>query len=471
MQLTKILCTLGPATSSTDRIAKLIESGMDVARFNLSHGTHESHATMIKMTREASERFSPHRRMAILIDTKGPEVRTGDRDKPLTVEANQEIVFSPKPLGGEELETVIVDHPRFGDDAKNAECIYIDNGAMSFDVIEVRGDGSVKARARESGVIGSRRHVNLPGAMLNLPSITEKDWSDIAFAVEQKADFIAVSFVRDAAMLNDIREFLCKKKSPIQLIAKIETKQGLDNLAEIIAASDAVMVARGDLGAEIPFERVPAIQDEIVARCRDAGKPVIVATQMLESMIEHPIPTRAEVTDIAYAASTRTDAVMLSSETANGKHPIQALQTISRVLEETEGHIEREHRAEEEWIAVHDEREARAEAAVILSRSIDGAAIVVFTRTGRTARDVCKFRPTIPIIAFTNSDTVQRQLKLAFGVQPLVVPFDADPEQTVRSALELAKGEGILQESERIILLSDVRTLHENVGTIQVRVV
>lgn len=472
MRYTKIVCTLGPASMSKDQIRSLAKGGMNVARLNLSHGKLEQHGKTIRTLEEINAELRNSNGVdsaciGILLDTQGPEIRTGDVAKPIAIQKGDEVVFSPHTCPEEKRPVIIILHDKFPQDAEHAERILIDNGELVFDFIKILPHGGVLARSRDTGAIGSRRHVNLPGATLSMPSFLDKDWEDMAFAAKEQVDFLALSFIRTAKDIEVARAFLSERKSTIQIIAKIETRQAVENIEEIIAASDGIMVARGDLGAEVPFERVPVIQDQIVALCKSAGKPVIVATHMLESMIHQPMPTRAEVTDIAHAAATATDATMLSGETASGQHPLEALDAMVRVLRETERHIgEQTHM---EMTGTHTEREARAEAAVTLAISIEAKALVVMTRSGRSARDVCKFRPHLPVIAFTPDARVQRTLQLSFGVLPVLIDFDDDPEKTVVTALQAAIKAGLLKAGDQIVLVSDTKAHDRTINTIQIR--
>ncbi|MBI1812905.1 pyruvate kinase, partial [Candidatus Peregrinibacteria bacterium] len=311
MRRTKIVCTLGPATKTKEQISDLADAGMDIARLNMAHGTLEEHRATIRILNELNVERAKSKTykhcIGILVDIRGAEVRTEDVKQPLVIHRGEEVVFSFLPRPEEKRQVIQVNHKGFVNDVKGVERILLDNGELTFDLLSIEANGTVIARAREDGKIGSRRHVNLPGADLDLPSITEQDWEDIAFAAQERVDFLGLSFIRKASEVEEARAFLKSKKSAVHLIAKIETRQGVDNIEEIIAASDGIMVARGDLGAEVPFESVPVIQDDIVMHCRAAGKPVIVATQMLESMIQLPMPTRAEVTDMAHAVMTGTD--------------------------------------------------------------------------------------------------------------------------------------------------------------------
>lgn len=470
MRFTKIVCTLGPASTTKEQIRALTDAGMAVARLNFSHGNYEIHGKAIEILRDINSDLSKEkipRCVAILLDTKGAEVRTGDVDKPIQIAKGDEVVFSSFPLPDEKRPVIIVQHDKFGQDAPQAESILLDNGESSFEIVSVEKNGTVIARANDATSIGSRRHVNLPGANLSMPSITQKDWGDIAYGVEHNVDFIALSFVRSPEEVEEVRTFIKSKNNSVALISKIETRQAVERIEEIVRVSDGVMVARGDLGAEVPFERVPVIQDRIVALCKAQGKPVIVATHMLESMIQKPMPTRAEVTDIAHAATTRTDATMLSGETASGQYPLAALDAMSRVLSETEAHVFATSPMEDQPALT--EREARAEAAVKLASNIHAKALVVMTRTGKTAVDVCKFRPTIPIIAFAPSAEVQRVLQLSYGTIPLVAPFSDDPETSVAAALAIVQKTGLLSHGDTIVLVSDTKAHELTVNTVQVR--
>ncbi len=470
MRFTKIICTLGPASSTKEQIAALADAGMNVARINFSHGNGETHGKVIKIVQDLNAEYAKNnvpKCIAVLLDTKGPEVRTGEVKEPISVSKGQEVVFSAVPLPNDERTVIIVQHDKFAQDVPHAESILVDNGESRFTIVRIEKNGSVVAKAQDDAVIGSRRHVNLPGARLTMPSITDKDWEDIGFGAKVGIDFVALSFVRSAEEVEEVRGFLRSQKSTAQIFAKIETREAVDNIEAIVQASDGIMVARGDLGAELPFERIPVIQDHIVELCKAQGKPVIVATHMLESMISKPMPTRAEVTDIAHAATTGADATMLSGETASGKYPIAALDAMHRVLVETEQHVSKSRSMDDEPVA--DEREARAEAAVKLAVTIGAKAIVVMTKSGKTALDVCKFRPRLPIISFTDTEPVQRQLMLSFATVPLLLSFAEDPEDNVSRALDSIRSRALLQKGDKIVLVSDTRVHDLTVNTVQVR--
>jgi len=471
MRRTKIVCTIGPAVGSPELIERLVRNGMSVARLNLSHGDLEQHRKSIHILRDINEKLAKERSVptcvSILLDTKGAEIRTGDVMEKIAIEPNEEVVFSSKDLPSEKRKVIHVNYEHFSKDVRDAEKILLDNGELNFELVEIRKDGSVVAKALEKGLIGSRRHVNLPGANLSIPSITEKDWEDIAFAAEEKVDFLALSFIRQGKEVKEVREFLLKKKANIALISKIETRQSVANIQSIIAESDGIMVARGDLGAEVPFEKVPVIQDEIVEACKKVGKPVIVATQMLESMIENPMPTRAEVTDIAHAGMTKSDATMLSGETAGGQFPFESLSAMDRVLRATEGHLAQLDTLENP--IVETKRDARAKAAVTLAQACKAAALVVITRSGQTACDISQFRPSIPVITFTPNSAIQQRLQLSYGILPIVIPFETDPEQTVLTALDEITARKLLSKGDPIVLVSDTKTHNDTVSTVQIR--
>ncbi|MBI3336581.1 pyruvate kinase [Candidatus Peregrinibacteria bacterium] len=467
MRLTKIVCTLGPSTDHALIMKHLINTGVDIVRINLSHGTRKEHDHRIALVRKiaAKNPIPP----AVLFDTRGAAIRTGDVRDPLDIHKGQMVIFSSAPTPRKNnLPCIYVNYDGFAKDVATTKKILLDNGELSFDIVRIEKNKDVVGRAREDGVIGSRRHINLPGADVHLPSLTQKDWDDIVFAIEQDIDYVALSFIRTADDIEEVRRFIQKKKGSLSIIAKIETAQAVQNINEIIRAADGVMVARGDLGAEIPYERIPAVQDAIVSLCGDAGKPVIVATHMLESMREHPIPTRAEITDVAHAAVTQADATMLSGETANGKFPLRAVEAMANILEETERNLARF--AHSGIQGVHDEREARAEAAASMSESL-GLPIVVFTRSGRTAEALSKFRPSTPIIALTDTPRVQRKLCLFFGIYPLLLPFKKDPESTLQNAWTIIKKAKLLHKGDRCILVSDVRSKDGGISTVQVRAI
>lgn len=467
MRLTKIVCTLGPSTGTKEQLRDMVGRGMNVARVNFSHGTEDQHRKTLTMLRELID--TEGLPLASLLDTKGCEVRTGDVEKPIEVKKGDEVVFSPTPLPNEKRTVITVNYPDFAKDAKGTKIILLDNGETLFE--QTANDGTtVTAKALDGGSVGSRRHVNLPGVDLSLPSVTEKDFADIALGIEMGMDFVALSFIRRASEIDEVRAFIKKHNGSMGIIAKIETKFAVENIESIIAASDGIMVARGDLGAEIPFEQVPAVQDHIVERCWLSGKPVIVATHMLESMIQNPMPTRAEVTDVAHAATTRTDATMLSGETAKGDHPQAALEAMSKVLRETEKHLAPV--ALERITCAISNVEARSKGAVLMSQTVQARSIIVLTKSGLTARHISRLRPLVPVFACTPVATVQRELMLRYGVVPTVLPFnEGQPEETVQAALDAAKKRGLVAKDDKVVIVSDTKSGDNTVATVQVRTV
>jgi pyruvate kinase len=452
LRRTKIVCTIGPASWDAAILEQMAEEGMNVARLNFSHGERKGHQKIIDLISNINA--TRDHQVAIMLDTRGAEIRTGDVQDPIEVKKGDEVVFSSTASEhGKDRITIEVSYDRFAKDVIETDTILIDNGEISFDIVSVEKDGSVIAKAREDGEIGTRRHINLPGADIDLPSITESDWEDLRYGAEQNLDYLALSFIRNADEVRAVRAMLDEIGSTSKIISKIETQKGVKNIKEIIDVSDGIMVARGDLGADLPYEKLPAVQDEIVCRCKDAGKPVIIATHMLESMKEHPVPTRAEVTDTAHAVATGADATMLSGETASGSHPLVALQAMIRINKATEEHLSRLETTYD--IHFRDSAEEEMDKAIVLAEKEEVEAFVLITETGRTAQHISKFRQAIPIIALTKSDVIQRSLSLNFGVYPLRVPFDDSDDVTMDEGIKLAIKIGLLKKGQKVMLLKD----------------
>lgn len=473
MRFTKIVATIGPATSSIPNIERLAKMGISVCRLNFSHGNYAVHGQTIANIRAVNAKGY---NLAIMLDTKGPEVRTGDVEKPIEVKEGDRFIFTSKPTGREKLTTIKVDYPSFATDVRNARCILIDNGAIEFAIEKIESNGIVIGKALESGKIGSRRHVNLPGAHISLPSFTKTDWADFQFGVDQGVDFYATSFVRTGKDILKLRKFLVSQNSDAHIIAKIETPEAVGNINEICDAADGIMVARGDLGAEVPFEDVPKIQDELVAKCRARGKPVIVATHMLESMILSPMPTRAEVTDIAYAAKSQADSTMLSGETTTGLYPFKSVQAMIRVLERNEMQPSTfshcfESDVPTDQVDVDVPRREQALAASVLATKLHVDALLVISKHGRTARAVSNCRPFVPIYAFSDSAMVTRQLMLSWGVVPHCVPFSKNPETTVDTAIATVLQKKMLKRGSKVVVVSDMRSSGIPVMSIQLRTI
>jgi len=464
MRRTKIVCTIGPATAQFEKILALAQAGMNVARLNMSHGTHEWHQQIIRAIHTINEKgiFC----IAILLDTKGPEVRSGDLKRELTITRGDQFVFTIKREAEYPDYTTEVSYDGFVSDVKKGDVILVDGGMLSFRVVSKTAT-DVICECVDGGVFTSRRHLHIKGKSSRAPTISKKDWRDIDFGISEKVDFIALSFVKDAKSVRLLKEYLKKKHAPIDVIAKIESAVSLPRLSEIVEASDGVMIARGDLGAEVPLEEVPLIQEDIVVRCRSANKPVIVATHLLESMIIHPTPTRAEVTDIAEAVKERADAIMLSGETAAGKFPNRAVSIMDRVAVRIEKKLT-ENRVVECESSTDPTREI-ARNAVILANNLSATALVVFTRRGFTATLLSRCRPNCQIYAFTNTTTVRRRLNLYWGVTPFRIEFSQEPEKTIQRALAVLSYRKLLSAQSRIVVVSDILVGQEFIETIQVR--
>lgn len=466
MRQTKIICTLGPATDSAEMLEKMIAGGMDVARLNMSHAPHDWTRAVVARIRAAAEKAG--RTCAIMMDTQGPAIRTGDLPLPLDLKPGDVFELTVKGARSEEEKSVDVNYPNLINDISEGDTVLVDNGVIRLRVLE-KLHRRIKCEVLTEGELGSRRHINLPGVKISMPSITEKDRRDIALGIELGVDFIALSFVRERKDIEELREILAKRESDAKIIAKIEDQQAVQNILDLIEAADAVMVARGDLGIECPYEELPIIQRRVVKGCVVYGKPVIVATHMLESMIENPMPTRAEVTDVANAVFEQADAIMLSGETTVGKYPLECIEVLNRIatrIERSGGAGYADH------AQLRDERQKVTRAAVVMANELKAKGILVFTRHGYMAQFTSWLRPNhSPIFALTSSDRVCNQLALLRGVAPFVVGFSADPEQTVARALKLLTDRGLLTKGDQIVIISDVLARDKLINAVQMRLV
>ncbi|XAR54839.1 Pyruvate kinase [Bertholletia excelsa] len=444
---TKIVCTIGPSTSSREMIWKLAEAGMNVARLNMSHGDHASHQKTIDLVKEYNSQFED-KVVAIMLDTKGPEVRSGDVPQPILLKEGQEFNFTIK-RGVSTENTVSVNYDDFVNDVAIGDILLVDGGMMSL-AVKSKTEDLVKCEVIDGGELKSRRHLNVRGKSATLPSITDKDWEDIKFGVDNQVDFYAVSFVKEAKVVHELKDYLRRNNADIHVIVKIESADSIPNLHSIISASDGAMVARGDLGAELPIEDVPLLQEDIIRRCRSMQKPVIVATNMLESMIDHPTPTRAEVSDIAIAVREGADAIMLSGETAHGKYPLKAVKVMHTVALRTERSlpistnpptVHQSHMGE--MFAFHASTMANTLATPIM----------VFTKTGSMAVHLSHYRPSSTIFAFTDEARVKQRLALYEGVMPIYMKFSDDAEETFSRALKLLRNKSLLNEGDHVTLV------------------
>ncbi|EFJ08413.1 hypothetical protein SELMODRAFT_428921 [Selaginella moellendorffii] len=456
---TKIVCTIGPSTNTREMIWKLAETGMNVARLNMSHGDHASHKKVIDLVKEYNAK-SADNVIAIMLDTKGPEVRSGDLPQPIKLEKGDEFSFTIKRGVGTE-KSVSVNYDDFVNDVEVNDTLLVDGGMMAF-LVKWKTSDTVGCEVLDGGELNSRRHLNVRGKSATLPSITEKDWEDIKFGVENEVDYYALSFVKDAQVVHELKSYLQKSSADIHIIVKIESADSIPNLQSIIDASDGAMVARGDLGAELPIEDVPLLQlpfsawfeqDEIITKCREKGKPVIVATNMLESMINHPTPTRAEVSDIAIAVREGADGIMLSGETAHGKYPLKAVRVMHTVALRTEATLSEEDspctlgRAFKNHMS-----EMFAYHATMMANTL-GTSILVFTRSGFMAALLSHYRPVGTVFAFTNDKKLQRRLALYHGVRPIFMEFSDDAEETFSGALGTLQNRGLIKGGEQVALV------------------
>lgn len=467
---TKIVFTLGPATESEVMLEKIIRAGADVARLNMAHANHEWTRNIIRRIRAVAARVG--REIAIMMDIKGPEIRTGDVAAPIELKPGQIFDFTVRPHDGtqsaEEIRSVDVNYRELINDIAVGDTVLVDNGLIRLEVL-AKEDARIRCRVITQGQLTSRRHINLPGVKVNLPSFTEKDRADTLVGISEGIDFVALSFVREGTDIDQLRDFLRKNNSTAEIIAKIEDQTAIANLEDIVKACDSLMVARGDLGIECPFEELPIIQRRAVQSCIAHGKPVIIATHMLESMITSPMPTRAEITDVANAVYELADCVMLSGETTVGRYPeecVQILDKISRRIEAEQG---------EQGIqkAVYAQEKMKVlQAAVVMANEMPGAHLMTFTRQGFMARGLAALRPTrAPILAFTPSLTTLRHLKVLRGVEGYLLSFAANPDDTIRYATDMLLKEGRVKLGDKLVVVTDILSEDRLIDSVQLRTV
>ncbi|UQZ35925.1 pyruvate kinase [Paenibacillus sp. PK3_47] len=455
MRKSKIVCTIGPASESLENIKKLILAGMNVARLNFSHGDFEEHGNRIKTIRQASQELG--KTVAILLDTKGPEIRTGKLEvEPIELVQDEYLTLTTEEILGDQ-NRISITYSDLPNDVQVGSTILIDDGLIGLTVVDIQGT-EIKTRIVNGGTIKSKKGVNVPGVSISLPGITEKDTNDIIFGIGQDIDFIAASFVRKASDVLEIRELLEKHNaSHIQIISKIENQEGVDNLDEILAVSDGLMVARGDLGVEIPAEDVPLAQKLMIKKCNIAGKPVITATQMLDSMQRNPRPTRAEASDVANAIFDGTDAIMLSGETAAGKYPVESVLTMSRIAEKAESALNHREIFMKQQIAQETTvTEAISQSVAISALDLNAKAIISSTVTGHTARVVSKYRPKSQIIAVTTQERTMRQLSLVWGVTPVFGPEASSTDELLETARTGGKNSGLVKAGDLVVITAGI---------------
>ena len=463
---TKIICTLGPASKSSETLRQLIHEGADVFRLNMSHAEHPWVREVVPRIRKIAAEVQ--RPVAILLDTQGPAIRTGELKTNLKLKPGDMLEFTVRGAKSEEEYSVDVNYDGLVDDISVGDIVLVDNGVIRLLVLEKKKN-RIRCKVLTRGSLGSRRHINLPGVRVNLPPLTQKDRDDVALGAELGMDFVALSFARQTSDLKELRKVVKKLRSAAKIIVKIEDQSAVRHLDDMIDAADAVMVARGDLGIECPMEELPIIQRRIVKRCLRMGKPVIVATHMLESMIENPVPTRAEITDVANAVFEQADAIMLSGETSTGRYPVECVKVFDRVARR----IERSGGAGYGAAALlEDNRQKTVASAVVLANSLDHSKLVVFTRHGAMARYVSNMRPErAPIFAFTLNEQVYCQLALCWGTYPVLIDFADDPNRTIESAVNYLRGAKLTEPGDNLVILSDVRSGETLVDCVQLRTV
>ncbi len=455
LKKTKIVCTIGPASDSVETLKALMESGMNVCRLNFSHGTHEEHLKRINNIKQAREELDLP--IAIMLDTKGPEIRLGDFGvEQIQLSIGDEFTFTTRDVIGNQ-KICSVTYKDFPKDLEVGKKILVDDGLVEFEVVEIDGT-DVKCKVNNYGILKSKKGVNVPNTNINLPAITEKDMSDIKFGIENGVDYIAASFIRKAQDVLDIRKILEENEgNDIKIISKIESQEGVDNLDEIINTSDGIMVARGDLGVEIQTEIMPIVQKEIIKKTSLAGKPVITATQMLDSMIRNPRPTRAEVTDVANAILDGSDAVMLSGETAAGNYPINAVKVMNNIAINTENSEEFKESSNKrlQWIEMTTTN-AISIATRSISEQLGANAIIVSTASGSTARNVSKYRPMSLIVAATTSKRVMRKLSLIWGVYPVLSQLSENTDEVIDRSISAGIKKGLVHEGDLIVITAGI---------------
>ncbi|MDF2674489.1 MAG: pyk [Clostridiales bacterium] len=455
MRKTKIVCTIGPTSDNEEMLEKLISSGMDAARLNFSHGSYEEHGSRIELVKRLRKKIS--KPIAIILDTKGPEIRTGNfKGSNLELKEGQKFTITTRQLEGDE-SICSVSYEKLNEDLKPGDRVLISDGLIELMVESIEGQ-DIHCKVVNGGPIGNHKNINVPNVVINLPGITEKDINDIRFGIEKGIDFIAASFVRKAADVMAIRKVLEDNGGTgIHIISKIENQEGVDNIDEIIKLSDGIMVARGDLGVQIPVEEVPIAQKMIIEKCNTAGKPVITATQMLDSMIRNPRPTRAEASDVANAILDGTDAIMLSGETANGKYPVESVSTMAKIASKAETNINFKFilrkRREQHILTVPD---AISLATVSTAMQLNASAVITATQSGHTARIVSKYRPQCEIIAVTPYWQIARKLSIVWGVYPIIAEKMESADEVIDKSVNEAIEHGYIKKGDLVVIAAGV---------------
>ena len=448
---TKIIATLGPATESKEMLSKLIQGGVDILRLNMAHASHQWVADAMWFIREVSTEVD--RQVAVMMDVKGPEIRTGAVEEPIKLAAGDLIEFyivGAEPTG--DIPAVTVNYPGLPGEISIGDTVLVDSGLIQLKAVE-KTDERIRLVVLTSGVMGSRRHINLPGIQVDLPALTEKDEDDLRAGVVAGIDFVALSFVREADDVKVLRAFLDSLGSKARIIAKIEDQAGVRNMEAIIREADGIMVARGDLGIEIDYHKLPLVQSQLIRACHAEGKPVIVATHMLESMITSPMPTRAEVSDVSHAIREQADAVMLSGETTTGAYPLESVQVFRNIIETIEPSVER---TLNDRIQLKEPKAKMLRSAAVLAADLEDSGIIVFSRSGFLPYVLAALRPHgIPIYAFTDIESIFRQLLLPWGVEPFLMEFSDDPEKTIQDAMAYLKRKGWVKTGSWLVVITN----------------
>lgn len=456
MRRTKIICTLGPSSSDPVTVGKMLDAGMNVARLNFSHGTHESHRKYIEMIKEMrQQRGCP---LAIMLDTKGPEIRTGAiKEGTVKLKNGQEFVLTSRQVEGNAQE-VSMTLPELPAQLKPGNTILVDDGAIKL-TVKSTTDTDIICRVESGGKLSDRKGINVPYVAVDMPYLSEQDKSDLLFGIENNVDFVAASFVRSRQDIIDLRKFINYNGGhDIRIIAKIENLQGIEAFDEILELSDGIMVARGDMGVEVEYERLPGLQKRFIRKCYQAGKMVITATQMLESMVNRQLPTRAEITDVANAVFDGTSAVMLSGETANGNFPVEAVRAMAKIAEQAENDAFdiATFRGIKYDMDAKDTTNAVCDAACTTAKDIDAAAIIALTKYGQTARRMSKFRPDVPIVAATPVEKTFHQLSLSWGVYPVIARYQSTTDQLFIHAVDCAKQIDLVTDGDRVVVVAGI---------------
>ena len=453
MRKTKIVCTLGPATDREGVLREMMLAGMNVARFNFSHGSHDEHKARLDQLKALREEL--HLPVAAMLDTKGPEVRLKRFENgSVELKTGQEFTLTTEDIVGDETRCAIT-YAELPADVKAGDTILLDDGLVRLTVLETTAS-SIRCRVENDGVMKNNKGVNVPDVRLSMPYMSQRDRDDVIFGAEQGFDYIAASFVRTAADVRELRNLLDQQNSNIRIIAKIENQEGISNLADILAVADGVMVARGDLGVEIDFTEIPVIQKNMIAQCVACGKPVITATQMLDSMIENPRPTRAEITDVANAIYDGTSAIMLSGETAAGKYPVEAVRTMDAIALRTEANIESGSPVRRAKQAKMSITAATAHAACTTALDVGADAILTVSQRGVTAQMVSRFRPQTTVVALLLDPQVQRQMALYWGVEPITMPYASNTDELVEFAIRAAEEAGLVKQGDLVVVTAGV---------------